>query len=209
MDRWLYLHKKTIKKTGMVIMVIVALIYAILVWNTNRLFKKNYHDEGFKDVSCNELFEYKGVQLVIKDFKALTSEQVIEQYGNPEEYAYDMEGNKVPVDSVEKEFTYVIICYDMKKLVEDPQFDMTDILLCDSMTNGCIEPYFHNLLLGDDVIMMDDIAVGETIKNRVMGFCLSNTYMDKQYVKDPSKDKYFLAFPAYENNMRPIRIRLN
>lgn len=189
--------------------IVVITIYALLVWNINQLFKNNYHDEGFRDVRYNELFEYKGVQLVIKDFKALTSEQVIEQYGNPEEYAYDMEGNKVPVDSVEKEYTYVIIYYDMKKIVENPEFDMTDILLCDSMTNGRIEPYFHNLLLGDNAIMMDDIAVGETVENRAMGFYLSNTYMDEQYVKDPSKDKYFLAFPAYDNNMRPIRIRLN
>lgn len=208
MDRWLYLHKKTFKRLGIILLVISLVIYGVFVWDINYLFRKNYHNYGYRDVSLNEYFEYKGVGFIIRDFKALTAEQVIEQYGNPEMYVYDMDGNLVPVDTIEKGITYVIVGYDMKKLIDSPEYNITDIVLYDTMTNGNVDLDFHEMLLGDNVIYMNEMKVGETITGRTMGLVLGNYGMEEKYAKDPTKDKLYMVFPSESIDEKPIRIEL-
>lgn len=209
MERWLYFHRKKLKKLGVILLVISLIIYGIFVWDINYLFKKNYHDDGYRDISFNEYFEYKGIGFIIRDFKALTAEQVIEQYGNPETYAYDMDGNMIAMDTIEKGLTYIIVGYDMKKLVDSPEYDITDIVLYDTMTNGSVDLDFHAMLLGDNIMYMNQINVGETISGRTMGFTFSHYGMEKKYAKDPTKDKFYMVFPSESIDEKPIRIELN
>lgn len=209
MDRWFYFHRKTFKRLGVIILVISLVIYGIFVWDINYLFRKNYHNYGYRDVSLNEYFEYKGIGFIIREFKALTAEQVIEQYGNPEIYAYDMDGNMVAMDTIEKGITYVIVRYDMKKLVDSPEYLHTDVVLYDTMTNGNIDLDFHAMLLGDNVIYTTEMRVGETISGRVMGLGISHYGMEKKYAEDPTKDEFYIVFPSESIDEKPIRIKLN
>lgn len=208
MDKWFYFHKKTIKRIGLTVTIIALVFYAFLVWDINYLFKRNYFDEGFRDVALNEPFEYCGMELNLKGFTVYTSQQLIERYGNSLEDMYDMEGNTVSVESVDSRNIYVIVNYDMKKLVENPNFDMTDIIIYDGIAHGSIDARVRRLIIGDNPVLLNEMKVGEIAKDRSLAFSLSSMNIEEKDFKDPSKDVFFLAFPAYKENMKPLRIIL-
>lgn len=209
MDKWFNYHKKTIKRIGLTVVIISLVFYAFLVWDINYLFKRNYFDEGFRDVALNEPFEYRGMELTIKGIRILTPQQVVEEYGNLEEYMYDMEGNTVTVEAVDPLYIYVIIRCDMKKIDDKSDFYIIDAKIYDEMSHGAADPNIQRLLIKNEVSLKHDMAIGDTIKDSILGFAFSSLSMEEKYVKDPTKDKIFMALPAYEPDMKPIRIRLN
>lgn len=112
MDKWIYYHKRTIKKIGIGLTILGLIIYAVLVWDATYLFKKNYDVGGFNEIKINEPFEYKGLEITITGCEIFTGKQAAERYGDSETVMYDLEGNEVYLAAVDPDLTYVRVDYN-------------------------------------------------------------------------------------------------
>ncbi len=204
MDKWLFLHKKTLKRIVFIISIIICLFYIVLVIDVNYLFKKNYGSIEYKDERCNVPFEYRGLLLMFTGFRVLTADQAVEIYGDDTLRMVD--GIEFELEPLDKDHLYVEIDYDYKKLSEDFRWDLTDLYLC-SKIKGCqINGEFHELMITDGGIDPHKLEVGESVKGRRIGFMIDYDY-DK-YKDDPDDSGLELILPGYKGQEYVTRLVL-
>ncbi len=197
MGKWYYHNKKMIHRIifTAVILLLAAYVGYVIYFNVTA------RDRVFKEFEMGETVEYKGANVVFKDYEVYASgEELME--------AYDLEIYEVASQMLDKGCTSFVVGYEIEKLSEDAMGpDWTESYLYPFET--CNPPYiFMADALNENLKPFSAMEVGE--KQYVKLACyIYNFNLIKKHRNNLEDMKMHLYLPDYEGHEYITVINLN